>query len=70
MNTELNVWADKVKNSAKPILEKYKLDFYPFQAKLNLKSNVLIIGLNPASQDGYDGTKVFKHRTSRNRVDK
>ncbi len=24
-----------------------------------MKSNVLIIGLNPASQDGYDGTKVL-----------
>lgn len=56
MNKELNNWAEKVIADCTPILEKYKLGFYPFQAKFNKKLDILIIGLNPGS-NRYDGTK-------------
>lgn len=55
MNSELAKWGNKVIKDCTPILQKYKIDFYPFQAKFNEISNTLIIGLNPAS-NGYDGT--------------
>lgn len=55
MNSELAKWGNKVIKDCSPILQKYKLDFYPFQAQLDEKSDTLIIGLNPAS-NGYDGT--------------
>lgn len=55
MNSELAKWGNKVIKDCIPILQKYKLDFYPFQAQFNEKYNTLIIGLNPAS-NGYDGT--------------
>jgi len=56
INRELLKWSEDVIKDVTPILKKYKLDFYPFQSKLNIKSNILIIGLNPAS-NGYDGTQ-------------
>ncbi|MDM1551632.1 hypothetical protein [Empedobacter falsenii] len=56
MNSELTKWGNRVIKDSTPILQKYKLDFYPFQAQFKIKSEILIVGLNPAS-DGYDGTK-------------
>lgn len=66
MNTELKNWAEKVIEDVTPILEKYKIDFYPFQDTYKADSEILVIGLNPAS-DGYDGTKeVYENR---NKID-
>lgn len=59
MNKELQQWAEIVINDCTPILQKYKLDFYPFQSQLIEKSETLIIGLNPGSY-GYDGTKEIQ----------
>ena len=48
MNQEIQNWSKKVIEKVTPILEKYDLDFYPFQAPLNIDSKILILGLNPA----------------------
>lgn len=62
MNKELQNWAEKVIVDCSPILQKYKLDFYPFQSKLNESLDILIIGLNPGS-NSYDGTDKLNDST-------